>query len=192
MDSFKDLVLRNRSTRRFINSDRVSMQSLESWIDIARCTPSARNQQSMKYLPVCDTLVCHKVFETLAWAGFLTDWKGPEPDEEPSAYVILLNDKQIAQRYFCDDGIVAQTLMLAAVNDGYAGCMVAAVNRPKLAQVLEIPEHLDILMVLALGRPAESIILEPMVDGKYPYYRDAEGRHHVPKRSLDEVIVKMM
>jgi len=44
--------------------------------------------------------------------------------------------------------------------------------------------------VIALGKPAETCLIEPLgQDGDIRYYRDAEGIHHVPKRSLDDLIV---
>jgi hypothetical protein len=68
--------------------------------------------------------------------------------------------------------------------------MIASVQREKLREALGIPGRYEILLVLALGKPRETVVIEKMgSDGDVKYWRDSEGRHHVPKRSLDEIIV---
>ncbi|MDY0281374.1 MAG: nitroreductase family protein [Salinivirgaceae bacterium] len=188
MNNFRDLVIKNRSIRRFDASVKIELSTLLNWIDIVRFTPSGRNLQPLKFMPICTPEENDKVFETLAWAGYLTDWAGPVKEEQPTGYIVILHDKSIAQNYLCDDGICAQTLMLAAVNDGYGGCILAAINRPKLKKSLNIPDNLEILLVLAFGKSVENVIVEPMVNNKHEYYRDAEGNHYVPKRGLDEIV----
>jgi len=45
--------------------------------------------------------------------------------------------------------------------------------------------------VIALGKPAETIVLEEARNPEeVKYWRDEEGRHHVPKRPLEELIVE--
>jgi nitroreductase len=190
MDTFRELVQNNRSYRRFDNSVKIENATLLEWIDIARLTPSARNQQPLKYMVITETERNNDVFKTLSWAGFLTDWQGPEPTEQPTAYIVILHDKAIAPNCHCDHGIVAQTIMLAATNDGFGGCILAAINRPLLAKSFNIPENFEIMLVLALGKPNETIVTEPMVDNRYSYYRDENDVHHVPKRNLKELIFK--
>ncbi|WP_198003745.1 hypothetical protein [Methanococcoides burtonii] len=48
------------------------------------------------------------------------------------------------------------------------------------------------MLVLAMGIPAEEIVLEETGKEKdIRYWRDENGRHHVPKRGLDEIIVEL-
>ncbi len=189
MDNFRELVLQNRSYRRFDNSVTIERSKLLEWIDIARYTPSARNQQPLKYMAIADEARNQEVFRTLSWAGFLTNWHGPSPEEQPTAYIVILHDTSIAPNCHCDHGIVAQTIMLAAVNEGFGGCILAAVNRPMLAKTLQLPENFEIMLVLALGKPSEVIVTEPMVENRHSYYRDEKDVHHVPKRDLRDLIL---
>jgi nitroreductase len=131
-----------------------------------------------------------KIFPCLAWAAYLKDWGGPAEGERPSAYIIILGDTEIAKDFNLDPGIAAQTIMLGATERGFGGCMIASIRRETLREVLGIPERYQILLVLALGKPKEKVVLEPVgPDGDIRYYRDSEGMHHVPKRSLDEIIL---
>ena len=190
MTSLRDLVLRNRSYRRFDESHAISRDTLLELVDLARQTPSAANRQPLKYLLSHDPGRNAAIFPHLAWAGYLKDWAGPAPGERPSAYIVILVDQNITKEWWCDDGIAAQTMLLEATRHGLGGCMIGAIQKEKLRQALQIPDHLLIRLVLALGKPAEQVVLEPVgADGDIRYWRDAEGVHHVPKRSLDEIVL---
>lgn len=190
MDNFHDLVLKNRSYRRFDESHTISRESLVKLISLARCTASAGNRQPLKYLLSSDPETNDRVFSCLAWAGYLKDWDGPAPGERPSAYITILLDQTIAKDPMCDDGIAAQTILLGAVEAGLGGCIIASIQRERLRRELEIPENLGIRLVLALGKPAERVVLEDIdPGGDIRYWRDEEGTHHVPKRMVDALIV---
>lgn len=188
--NMRELVLKTRSIRRFLQDEPVPLETLESLVDLARCTASASNLQPLKYALSCEKGMNAKVFECLGWAGYLTKWPGPAEAERPSAYIVICCDEHITDRVICDEGIAAQTIMLGASELGLGGCILGSVNREKLAQVLGLPELMRILLVLALGRPAETSVLEPLgQDGSIKYYRDEQGVHRVPKRSLEEIIL---
>ena len=116
-------------------------------------------------------------------------FRSPKEGERPSAYIVILNDNRISENYFCDHGIVSLAILLTAVEKGYGGCIVAAVNHTKLRESLNIPEHYSIVQVIALGKPAETVVIESMVDGDFKYWRDTQEIHHVPKRSLNDIII---
>jgi hypothetical protein len=125
------------------------------------------------------------------WAGYLSRWSGPAEGERPSAYIVILGDTELRKGFGCDHGIAAQSIMLGATERGLGGCMIGSIDRPKLRQVLDIPERYEILLVLALGKPAETVVLEDVgPDGDIKYYRDDEDVHHVPKRTLGELILQ--
>jgi nitroreductase len=190
MASLRDLVLRNRSYRRFDESYRIQRETLVELIGLARCTPSAANRQPLKYILSADQKTNDRIFPCLTWAAYLTDWEGPAPGERPSAYIIILVDEAIAQDWWCDDGIAAQTILLGAVEKGLGGCMIGSINKERLRQELYIPEHLKIRLVVALGKPAERVVLEDLEPGgDIRYWRDEKDVHHVPKRLLAELIV---
>ena len=89
----------------------------------------------------------------------------------------------------CDDGIQAQTILLGAVEEGYGGCIIKAFKNDALRQILQLPEHLKIMYVIALGKPKETVVLEPMKDGDFKYWRDANDTHHVPKRGIEDLVI---
>ncbi|HEY3372171.1 MAG TPA: nitroreductase family protein [Prolixibacteraceae bacterium] len=187
----KDLVLRNRSYRRFYQSERISKTQLMDWVDLARCSASARNAQSLKYILCNDIGLNAEVFEHLSWAGYLAKWKGPEEGERPSAYIVMLHDTLITGNYLCDDGIAAQSILLGATEAGFGGCIVYTVNRIKLKEIFRLSDQFEIIQVLALGKPKETVVLDEVKDGDIKYWRDENQVHHVPKRSLDEIIVQI-
>ena len=185
----KDLILKNRSYRRFDQSVLVPMQHLREWVDAARLSGSARNMQPLRYMLFNNAPDCEKIFPTLAWAGYMKDWPGPEEGERPSAYMVQLGDLDLTNDWWCDDGIAAQSILLSAVEQGYGGCIIGSVQRERLRDILDIPDQYKIIQVLALGKPAEEVVIDEVVKGDIKYWRDEKGIHHVPKRGLDELIV---
>jgi nitroreductase len=190
MASLRELVLRNRSYRRFDESYRIERETLVQLIGLARCTASAANRQPLKYILSADPKTNDRIFPCLTWAAYLKDWNGPTSGERPTAYIVILTDEGIAQDWWCDDGIAAQTILLGAVEKGLGGCMIGSINKEQLRREFDVPEHLRIRLVVALGKPAEQVRLEDLAPGgDIRYWRDAKDVHHVPKRTLAELIV---
>jgi nitroreductase len=190
MTNLKDLIKRNRSYRRFFQDESIPQYILEGLIDLARLSPSARNAQTLKYFISCDAETNAKTFPHLSWAGYLKNWNGPKEGEKPSAYIVVLNDIHISDTYFCVDGIAVQSILLGAVEQSFGGCIIGSVDRLKLKKALNIPDHLKIVEVVALGKPREEVVIEDVKDGNIKYWRDDSQVHHVPKRALDEIIIK--
>jgi nitroreductase len=186
----RDLITKNRSYRRFDSAVKLSTEQIKKWIELARFSASGRNVQSLKYVVVTNEEVNSEIFSNLGWAGYLANWKGPEEHERPVAYIAVLHDKSLSDNYYCDDGIAVQSILLGAVEDGFGGCIIGTVNKRKVTKILSIPENLEILWLLALGKPAEECILEDVKNNDIKYWRDENDTHHVPKRSLDELILK--
>jgi len=186
-----DLIKKCRTYRRFHQEDVINTSDLLEMIDNARLSASAKNAQSLKYIISNTSEINSKIFPSLAWAGYLKDWPGPEEGERPSAYIIMLNDTQISTNYFCDDGIAAQSIMLTAVEKDFGGCIIASVSREKLRNDLNISERYEIIQVLALGKPKETVVIESIINDDYKYWRDENMVHHVPKRNLKEIILNL-
>jgi nitroreductase len=185
-----ELIKQNRSCRRFYQDHRIDPETLKGLVDLGRISASGANLQPLKYIICCDPEQNSKIFSCLAWAAYLKDWKGPEEGEQPSAYIIVMNDTDISNDPGCDHGIACQSILLGAREKGLGGCMVASVNRQALRQHLGIEEQYKILLVVAIGKPKEEIVLEPVADdGSIRYWRDESGTHHVPKRDLDEIVI---
>jgi nitroreductase len=186
----ENLVLKNRSYRRFHQDVTVELETLKELVDLARCSASAANVQPLKYILSCTAEKNALIYPRLAWAGYLKDWPGPSEGERPSAYIIILGDKKLKQSFGCDHGIAAQSILLGATERGLGGCIIGSIQKKELSEDLAIPPHCDILLVLALGKPKETVMLEAIgPDGNFKYWRDENGVHHVPKRTLDEIII---
>lgn len=186
----KELVRRSRTYRRFNQDVPVSVETLRALVDLGRLSPSASNLQPLKYVLSTEPGMNARVFQTLGWAGYLRDWPGPEEGERPSAYIVIVGDTAISRDFECDLGIAAQTIMLGAAEIGLGGCMIKTFRRTDLADALGISSGYQILLVLALGAPSEVVVLEPLPpDGSVRYWRDDAQTHHVPKRSLEDIII---
>ena len=186
----RDLIIKNRSYRRFYQDVTFERATLRELVDLARLSASGSNLQALKFRLSCDADENAKIFACLGWAGYLKDWPGPAEGERPSAYIVILGDKEISQSFGVNPGIAAQSILLGATEKGLGGCIIGSVDKPKLTQALEIPDRYEILLVLALGKPKETVVLETVgPDGDIKYWRDSQGVHHVPKRPLDEIIL---
>ena len=188
--TFDELVTANRSYRRFDESHAIDRQTLVELVDLTRRCASSSNRQPLKYILTCTPDDNARVFATLGWAGYITDWDGPAEGQRPTAHIVVLGDRKAASHCDFDVGIAAQTMLLGATERGLGGCMIASVDRKALSEQFPIPDGYDIILVIALGKPAEEVVLEDTVSpDQIEYYRDADGVHHVPKRPLSDLIV---
>ena len=186
----RDLVRKNRTYRRFYQEVAIELQTLRELVDLARLSASAANMQPLKYILSCESQKNALIFPHLAWAGYLKDWLGPYEGERPAAYIIILGDTQISQSFGCDHGIAAQSILLGATEKGLGGCIIGTVQRQALRKALDIPSRYEILLVVALGKPRETVVIETIGSGEdIKYWRDSAGLPHVPKRALDDIIL---
>jgi len=182
----------NRSYRRFVQKHQVKDKELYKLLTLVKQSASGANRQPLKFILSNTEEKNDKIFSTLSWAGYLKDWDGPEVGERPSAYIILLGDTELANSFQYDAGIASQSITLGAVEIGLGGCLIGSIKRDVLRKALVIPEQYEILLVIALGKPAEQVMIEEMsVDGEIKYYRDEKDIHHVPKRGLEELILEL-
>jgi len=186
----KTLVRKSRSYRRFDENYQIEGDTLRELVRLAQYSPTGNNMQPLKFWLSNTPEINQKIFPHLGWAGSLKDWKGPKAGERPSAYIIILGDTDIQATFGVDHGIAAQSIMLGAAEKDLGGCMIGSARREGLQEDLGIPDQYRILLVLALGKPVERVVTEPVgEDGEIKYYRDKDRVHHVPKRSLEDLIV---
>ena len=186
-----DLIRNNRSFRRFYQDHVLDLDTLTGLVDLARLSASAANLQPLRYILSVDPQKNSQIFSCLGWAAYLKDWKGPEDGERPSGYIIILSDFEKANDYVgYDCGIAGQSILLGAREKGLAGCMIASINRKRLQNFFNIDDKFKILLVIAIGKPKEEIVVETVgSDNDIRYWRDSAGVHHVPKRSLKDIII---
>lgn len=188
----KELVLKNRCYRRFYQEERIDSNTLKELVDLARLSSTGGNLQAIKYIISSDEQKNQRIFPYLRWAGYLKDWGGPTEGEKPSAYIVMVLDRKISTSCFWDHGIASQSILLGATEKGLGGCMFASIDKEGLKHELQIPEQYEILLVIALGKPKEIVVLEELGEtGDVKYWRDENAVHHVPKRKLEDIILDL-
>ncbi|MDD6931947.1 MAG: nitroreductase family protein [Eubacteriales bacterium] len=185
--NFRELVLKNRSTRAFDPARRISREELEQLVDLARLTPSAVNLQPLKYLLSWQEETNALILAHTAWAGLLKDISLPPEGKGPAGYIVICTDTRIAKNAATDVGIAAQTILLGAAEKGLSGCMIGAID-PKLHDLLGLKEQYRISLIVALGKGAEDIRLTETKGNDTAYYREGDA-HYVPKRPLEEILI---
>ncbi|MBQ7338163.1 MAG: nitroreductase family protein [Clostridia bacterium] len=190
-DIIPSLLRKNRSYRRF-GGQWLTDSDLRDLIECCTLTPSGGNLQRLRFCAVAGESICAAVYPTLKWAGYLSDWDGPVPHERPRGYIVLLcRPEEDNHLLAIDTGICAQSILLAATERGLGGCMIKSVQSDALLTALDLPAaQWHVALVIALGQPVEQVELVPVgKDGSIRYYRDQNGTHYVPKRSVEELMV---
>lgn len=189
----RELVKKNRSYRGYDQSVKITRQQLEDIVYTARLTPFSQNYQAFKYYLSCDAQTNAKIQPLTGWAAWLQPIKLPKEGHCPTAFVVICYDSTIGpgpKRFEKDIGIVAQTMLLQAVEMGLGGIMIGNFSPEKISAALELPENLLPVLIVAFGKPDEEIVLTELEpDGDYKYYRDENGIHYVPKRKLEDLII---
>ena len=185
-----DIIKKNRSYRRFYQERLIDPDRLKSLVELARLSPSTANLQPLKYVLSWEPERNAMIFPLLGWAGYLKDWDGPMESERPSAYIVILGDREITDNFSVNHGIAAQSILMGATEMGLGGCIIGNVQKERLRALLRLPGRYEVLLVIALGVPKEHVVLEDIKEGNVHYWRDADGVHHVPKRLLSDIILE--
>jgi len=186
----KELILKNRSYRRFYQDKLIEMDTLKELVNLARLSPSAANVQPLRYILSNEKEQNDKINKYIFWAGYYKNWDGPIDGEKPSAYMVIVKDTTLKKDSSQDEGIAVQSVLLGAVENGLGGCIIGNIDKIKLAGALNLNEKYEIALVLALGYPKEEVVIETInTTGDVRYWRDENEVHHVPKRTLDELIL---
>lgn len=189
----RDLVIANRSCRGFDRSRKVTREELLELIDTARLSASAINKQPLKYFIANDDMITDKITKMVSFGGLLKDLKLPYKGEEPPAYIVICHDTGIVKDepiFINDVGIAAQTIGLAAAENGLSVCIMAGFDSEKIKEELFLPENMEVKLVMAIGKSLEKFkIKEIGNDESTNYYRDEAGVHVVPKRKLEDIII---
>jgi len=189
---FLDLIKKTRSCRRYDSTFTIGYEVLESLVNIARYSPSSGNRQPLKYMLSCEQTYNDLIFECIGWAGYLEGWMGPSPTQKPSAYIILFTEKEFMPHLKYDPGIVAHSICLAAAEQDIASCILSSIDNSRLIKLCGLTHEYEIVLVIALGQSAETIILQDIAIGEsIKYYRDESGNHIVPKRRLTDIVYRI-
>lgn len=185
--SLYELIISRRSIRQF-KPDPVSKELLKDFVNAGRLAPSAANRQPLEFIVVDEEGLRNQVFPCLKWAGYIAPEGNPKPGQEPQAYIVVLVNTRVREKGFeWDVGAAVENIILAAWQSGIGSCWIVSVDKERVRELLKVPEQYKIDSVLALGYPAETPVIEEMKDS-VEYWKDQEGRLHVPKRDLEDVI----
>lgn len=189
MGDIYQMIMKNRSYRRFDHSKKLGQIYFKALIDATRNTQSAANLQPLRYISVSLPENVDKIYPCMRWAGYLADWDGPIESERPVGYVIVLAEKGSSKFVQVDAGLAMQNMCMFAMAGGVGSCMIGNMDQEKIRELLEIDEKYDIIYAIAFGHPVEEVVLDEC-DGDVKYFRDADQVHHVPKRSFKDVLIK--
>jgi nitroreductase len=189
--ALKELIINNRSYRRFRQDQMISIETLKELVDLARLSATSSNKQPLKFLLSCDPEKNAKIFSLItSWKGQIREWPGPTEGERPTAYIIILGDTKIRPVFGVDAGIAAQSILLGAAEKGIGGCMMGSIKKEETRTALSIPSNYEIALAIALGQPGEKVVVETMKPGQdTSYWLDEDDSHHVPKRPLEDLIL---
>ena len=184
-----DAIMSRRTVRRFTQEE-VPHDKLIRLVDCARMVAYGANLQPLKFALIESSNLCSKIFPHTKWAGYLEN-KGPKEGETPTAYLAILGDSDIKKSFETDAGAAGMTVLLAAEEMGLGACWLGAIDRKQIAEILNLPAHLSLLYLIALGYPAENSRPVPMKNDDVKYFYTEDGVLNVPKRPLDEVLIKV-
>lgn len=185
--TLRRLLQHNRSYRGYDNSFVVREDQLRRIIEVATLCPSARNQQVLRFRPVLKD-ESDKVLSHIRLGGALPELHLPFPGSEPNAFVVICSTVEESKYVDMDLGIVAQSMLLQATEIGLGGICIGAFDHEPIKEALNLAY--EPLLVLAIGRPKESIELVECHEGdSLTYYRNNDI-HYVPRLSLDDLILK--
>ena len=187
-----ETVKRSRSFRSFDSRVKIDNDTLLGFIDNARIASATMNLQPLKYRIVNTPEEVAATLKLTRWAASLSI-KLPPEGHAPTAYIVVCFDNNVvedAEKFQKDVGICAQTIMLAAAEAGFGGCMISSFSPIELKKGLQLPANISPALVLAFGKSNETVeIVDESSDGSVTYYRE-NGIHYVQKRTLEHLIVK--
>ncbi|MFX0142114.1 MAG: nitroreductase family protein [Candidatus Hodarchaeota archaeon] len=186
----EDAIFKRRTIRRF-KQDPISLDLLKKLVDYARVAPMASNIQALEFIIVETREMREKLFPLVNWAGSLPpEQRTPEINRRPTAYIIVLVNTEIKKTYVdFDVGAAVENILLGAVMHGIGSCWMGSINARRIKKLLEIPDNYDIKHIISLGYPDEESVMEPYTD-TFKYWKDEDGKMHVPKRDLNDIIFK--
>lgn len=177
--------LRSRRSIRRYQQRPVSLDMIKEIIDDARYAPSGMNAQPWEFVVVMDASLVKRVYRCLSWLA-IRGW--PPEDKRPPCYIVVLGNRKLSSRYEMNCAFAVENILLSAWARGLGACPIGAIKKEGLNRILNIPDHLDAVLVIALGYPAEEPVAEDARGGDVRPWVDEENRLHVPKRRLEELI----
>jgi nitroreductase len=188
---FRDLVTKGRNCMKFDGSTDFPEELLHDLLELACYVPSRGNLQPLKYLLVTDPFETGVLLSMLLPEGSFAGWSGVPDRDCPRAFIVIFGDLCLGSDFGMDSGIAAQSILLGATDAGYGGCIIPSFDREGISSHFGIPGIYQPLLVIALGKPAETLVIEQMSEDDTVRNRiDANGIRHIPKRVPGDVLLK--
>ena len=186
-------LINSRRTIRKFSQEPIKKELIEKYINCARVAPSAANLQPLKYIGINSKEMTDKIFPHVKWAGYLAPNYNPKDDERPTAYIAICGDKNIRESgYDMDIGAAAENIILSALEDGIGSCWMLSIDKSKISEILNLDPNIKLCTIIALGYPLESPKEVNVVDNNIKYYLNDNNTLCVPKRSMEDVIIKIV
>lgn len=186
--SVMELLTTRRTYRRFAQKA-VPQDVVDDIVQAVRLSSCGANRQAVRLVLVQSPEMVAKVQPLVKWAGYLPPEQGtPKADELPTFYAAVVQDTAIPGDLATDTGIVLANMTLAAWDKGVGSCIMGAINKPALSELLGIAEPDKLAFMVALGYPAHTAKVVPMTEETgIKYYLDEDRNYCVPKRSREEL-----
>lgn len=181
-----------RTYRRFTQKP-VQASLVRELVDVARQRSCGRNTQMLRYVAVTSPENVKALQPLLHWAAALPREIGtPKEGEQPTALIVVTKLKGANPIISnIDLGIALDAMAITAWQQGVGSAILAAVDRKKIAALLELPEDQEVNVVLALGYPGHRSTMVPVREGgSLDYYVDEKRDYYVPKLPLAAVLTE--
>lgn len=190
--SVMEKLLTRRTYRRFAQKA-VPQDVVEDIIEAVRLSSCGANRQAVRLVVVNKPEDVAEVQPLVKWAAYLPPEQGtPNADELPTLYIAVVQDTAIPGDLNTDTGIALANITLAAWAKGVGSCIMGAINKPALSELLGIAAPDKLAFMVALGCPTHAARVVPMTEKTgIKYYLDENGDYCVPKRSVEELARKV-
>ena len=186
----EEVIKKRRTIRRFKPTP-VPLDILKKLVGFGRLAPQGSNKQALEYVIITNELMREKFFPLLRWAGALPpEIREPELGRRPMAYIVVLLDTSIKKEANTDCGAAVENILLGITNFSLGACWQGAIDRPAIHSLLELPNHIEVKYVVSIGYPDEESQIEEF-SGDFKYWKTDDGKMHVPKKSLENIIRKV-
>ena len=172
--SLESLMRRNRSYRGYDKQYVVHRRQLETIVRVNTLLASGMNAQRLR-------------FRLVKMGAALKELHLPLPGTEPESFIIVCATAGESPVLDIDLGISAQSMLLKAVELGLGGLIIRNFDAAALREALSLP--LDPLLVIAIGKPSETVQLVTVGQNDSLSYYRKDGIHFVPKLSIDELTI---
>ena len=183
-----ELLAGRRTYRRFLQKP-VPAGVVADMVEAVRLSSCGANRQAIRLVVVQSPAMVAKVQPLVKWAAYLPPEQGvPKPGEQPVLFVAVVQDASIPGDKDTDAGIALANLTLAAWAKGVGSCIMGAIDRPRLTELLGLSENETLHSMVALGYPAHAARVVPLtVATGVKYYLDVNRDYCVPKRAAADI-----